>query len=164
MLLIFTFMLCATLTQAQPSIGLNLSSLLYKEMNIAIEYKISEHWSISASEGLSLKALKRQTTNEEVEHDSNFHHNTLPSERAYTHRGTASLRYWAKKVYSGAFVSVGGEYRSDCGLDANFGIGYMLPIWKGLSGTILYDTGIIRSNISEKLSIEDLKIGICWIF
>ena len=164
MLLIFIFLLSATLTQAQPSIGLDLSSLLYKEANIAIEYKISEHWSTSASGGLSLKTLKRQITDEEVEHDSNFHQNTLPSERTYTHRANANIHYWPQRVYSGVFLSLGGEFRNTTGIDTNIGVGYMFSIWKGLSGAILYNIGIIRSSISGKLSIEDLKIGIYWIF
>lgn len=164
MLLIFIFTLCAIFAQAQTSIGLDLSSLLYKEMNIAIEYKISEHWSTSASGGINLKVLKRHITDEEAEHDSNFHHNALPSERPYTHRTKANIRYWTKRVYSGAFLSLGGEWRSDSGLDANIGLGYVFPIWKGLSGVVIYDTGIIRSSISGKLSPDDLKIGICWIF
>ena len=164
MLPIFIFLLCTMLTQAQPSIGLDLSSLLYKEANIAIEYTISEHWSTSASGGLNLKVLKRQVTNEEVEHDSNFLHNTLPSERSYTHRANANIRYWPQRAYSGIFLSLGGEFRSNTGIDANIGVGYMFAIWKGLYGAIIYDTGIIRSSISEKLSLEDLKIGIHWIF
>ena len=164
MLLIFIFALCAMLTRAQTSISLDLSSLLYKEMNIAIEYKISEHWSTSASGGLNLKALKRPITDEEAEHDSNFPLNTLPSERSYTHRTNANVRYWADRVYSGLFLSLGGEYRSNSGVDANIGIGYMFPIWKGLSGTVIYDTGVIRSSVSERLSLEDLKIGVHWIF
>ena len=164
MLFIFIFTLCAVLAQAQTSIGLNLSSFLYKEMNIAIEHKISEHWSASASGGINLKVLKRHITDEEAEHDSNFPHNALPSERSYTHRTNAKIHYWTKKVYSGAFVSIGGEWRSDSGLDANIGLGYMFPIWNGLSGVVLYDTGIIRSSLSGKLSPDDFKIGICWIF
>ena len=67
MLLIFIFTLCAALAQAQTSIGLDLSSFLYKEMNIAIEHKISEHWSASASGGINLKVLKRHITDEEAE-------------------------------------------------------------------------------------------------
>lgn len=164
MLLIFIFTLCVVLAHAQTSIGLDLSSVLYKEMNIAIGYKISEHWSASASGGINLKVLKRHITDEEAEHDSNFPHNALPSERSYTHRTNANIRYWIKEVYSGVFLSLGGEWRSDSGLDANIGFGYMFPIWKGLNGTVIYDTGIIRSSISEKLSLDDLKIGICWIF
>ena len=164
MLLIFIFTLCAVLAQAQTSIGLDLSSFLYKEMNIAIEHKISEHWSASASGGINLKVLKRHITDEEAEHDSNFPHNALPSERSYTHRTNAKIHYWTKRVYSGAFLSIGGEWRSDSGLDANIGLGYMLPIWNGLSGVVLYDTGIIRSSLSGKLSPDDLKIGICLIF
>ena len=164
MVSIFIFLFCAALTYAQPAIGLDISSLLYREVNITIEYKISEHWSTSTSGGMNLKVLKRQVTDEETEHDSNFHQNVLPPERTYTHRANASIRYWTKKVYSGPFLSVGGEYRSDCGLDANIGIGYMFSIWKGLSGVILYDTGIIRSSISDRLSLEDMKIGVCWIF
>lgn len=164
MLLIFILLLYTTPTWAQPSLGLDIGSLLYKEANIAIEYRIAEHWSISTSGGMNLKVLKRLATDEETEHDSNFHNNTLPQERTYAHRANASIRYWTKKVYSGMFLSLGGEYRSDYGLDANIGIGYMFSIWEGLSGVILYDTGIIRSNLSERLSLEDLKIGICWIF
>ena len=36
--------------------------------------------------------------------------------------------------------------------------------WKGLTGNIRYDLGIIRSNREGKLSVQDLSIGIYWIF
>ena len=164
MMLIFIFLLCAPLCNAQTSIGLDLASFLYKELNIDAEHQISKHWSFSTSAGVNLKALKRKVSNEEIEHTTSFYSDVLPAERPFSHREEFSIRYWANRVYSGMFLSVGGEYRTDTKLDTNIGIGYTFPIWKGLTGSIIYDTGIIRSSKTKMISADDFKISLSWIF
>lgn len=164
MLFIFGLLLCTILSQAQTTIGLEMTSFLYKELNIGMEHKISEHWSISASAGLNLKILKRDIGYEEQEHNANFKSNILPDGRSFAHREKFALRYWTNKAYTGTFIGIGGEYRTDIGLDATFGIGYMFPIWKKLTGSVIYDIGIIRSCRSDKLTLEDLRLELSWIF
>lgn len=164
MLLILILMLCAILVRAQTSIGLDLSSFLYKELNIGLGHRISQHWSIHGSAGLNMKILKREIGKEELEHDSNFNSNSQPSVRYYAHREKFGFRYWPNTAYSGMHLNIGGEYRTDAGLDATLGIGYMFPIWKKLTGSIAYDIGIIRSQKTGKLTIEDLKLELSWIF
>lgn len=164
MLLIFILMLCAIPSQAQTAIGLDLTSFLYKELNIGVEHKISEHWSMTGSAGINMEILKRDVGNEELEHNSSFHSNSLPDARAFSHRERFALRYWTDKAYYGMFIGIGGEYRSDIGMDANLGIGYMFPIWKKLTGAVTYDLGIIRSYKVGKPGIEDLKLELSWIF
>ena len=130
MLLILILMLCAILVRAQTSIGLDLSSLLYKELNIGLDHRISKHWSLHGSAGVNMKILKREIGKEELEHDSNFNSNSQPSVRSYAHREKFGFRYWPNTAYSGMHLNIGGEYRTDAGLDATLGIGYMFPIWK----------------------------------
>ena len=113
---------------------------------------------------MNLKVHKRNISNEELEHSNSFYAGGLPTERPFTHREKFSVRYWSDKVYSGVMLSLGGEYRTDTKLDANFGIGYMFPIWKGLAGTVIYETGIIRSCKAQKLAIDDFKVELNWIF
>lgn len=164
MLLIVIIQLSSLFCYAQTSIGLDLASLLYKELNAKVEHKISEHWSMAATAGINLKSLKRNISDEEFEHNLSFHSNALPTQRPFIHREHLSVHYWANSVFSGTFVSVGGEYRTDTGLDARIGVGYMFPIWKGLIGSVIYDIGIMHSSKTDNLLGEDFKIELSWIF
>lgn len=164
MTLAFIFMLCSLLVHAQTSIGLELSSLLYSEIRLAFQYKIAEHWAISAEAGVNYQILHRRISAVEAEHNSEFPINTLPDSNEFTHGECLCIRYWPQGAFNGAFLSFGAEYRDTSGLDASVGIGYMFKIWKGLYGTAKYNTGIIRAVKSEKLTLRDLSIGLSWNF
>ena len=164
MTLAFIFVLSSLITQAQATLGLELSSLLYSEVKVAFMYRFAEHWSISADAGLNFKLLHRQISNEETEHNSQFPTNTLPESNAHMHRECLSICYWPQTALSGVFLSFGAEYRDISGVDACVGIGYMFKIWRGLHGIAKYDTGIIRAVKSEKLTLRDLNFGLTWIF
>ena len=164
MSLVFILLFCTLIAHAQTIIGLDMPSLLYSELKTNVGYKISQHWSLSATAGVNLKTLRRRISPIETEHYEEFYRNSLPEARNYTHRESFAICYWPQLTFSGPFLSFGGEYRSSTGLDACFGAGYMFKIWKGLSGCILYDIGIMRSAKTEKLSTEDINIGINWNF
>lgn len=160
----FIFLLCTLASHAQTIIGLDMPSLLYSELKMNVGYKISQHWSLSAAAGVNFKTLRREISTIEAEHYEEFYRNSLPKARGYTHRESFAICYWPQLAFSGPLLSFGCEYRSSTGLDACFGAGYMFKIWKGLSGCILYDIGIMRSAKTEKLSTEDINIGINWNF
>ena len=164
MMTVLIFLLCTLQSEAQTAIGTDLSALLYKEIKIHIGHRIGRHWSISASAGANIQELRRHTDDETAGHEKEFPPSQTLPEAPYTHRESIGLCYWPQAPFSGTFLSFGGEYRSGTGLDATIGAGYMFSIWKGLTGTIRYDTGIIRIASMHKLSIQDLSIGINWIF
>ena len=164
MSLVFILMFCTLLAHAQTIVGLDMPSLLYSELKTNIGYKIGQHWSLSASAGVNLKALRRQSSSIEIEHYEEFPPNSPPEARDYTHRENFAMCYWPQMAFSGPVISFGGEYRSTSGLDVYVGFGYMFKIWKGLSASIGYDVGIIRTTRQEKLTVEDLSIGINWKF
>jgi hypothetical protein len=162
MVLAFIILTCPILCQAQTAVGLEISSLLFKEVQISLEHRIAEHWSVSAHAGMSLKALKRHMNSEETSHNESFPASSMPQERAFSHRECLNLRYWPQSTFNGIFISLGGEYKADAGPDANLGIGYMFSIWKGFKGAIRYETGMIMAAKNDKLSPEGLSIGIYW--
>lgn len=164
MVLIFIFLTCVTTSRAQTAAGLDLSSLLFKEVKIAVGHKISGHWSVSAYAGLNIKVMKERIRPEEAEHNEAFPPAFLPDGRSFSHREAIGFCYWPQSTFSGPFLSVGGEYRQGSGLDATLGIGYMLKIWKGLTGFLTYDAGIIRTANAGKLPADGFSAGICWIF
>lgn len=164
MVTVLIFLLFTLHSQAQTAIGTDLSALLYREVKIHIGHGIGRHWSVSASAGANMQVLRRHTDDETAGHEAEFPLSQELPEVSYTHRESVGLCYWPKEPFTGTFLSFGGEYRADTGLDATIGAGYMFRIWKGLTGAIRYDTGIIRTAAMQKLSIHDLSIGINWIF
>ena len=162
MVLVFIILTYPILCQAQTAVGLEISSLLFKEVQMGIGHRIAEHWSISANAGMNLKTLKRHMNSEETAHNESFPPASMPQERSFSHRESISLCYWPQCVFNGAFLSVGGEYKEGAGLDANAGVGYMFSIWKGLKGAIRYETGLITTAKNNKMSADGLSIGIYW--
>ena len=163
-MLVSLMTLSAILCQAQAMIGIDLSGLLHHELKVAFGHKVAEHWSLSAAAGVNLRTLQRQVSREEEKHQMEYPTGPELTDVSHAHRERISIDFWPQSVFSGISVSVGGEYRDNEGFDATTGIGYMFGIWKGLTGNIRYDLGIIRSNREGKLSVQDLSIGIYWIF
>lgn len=152
------------LCQAQAMIGIDMSGLLHSELKVAFGHEVAEHWSLSAAAGVNLRTLQRQVSREEEKHQMEYPTGPELTDVSHAHRERISIDFWPQSVFSGISVSVGGEYRDNEGFDATTGIGYMFGIWKGLTGNIRYDLGIIRSSREGKLSVQDLSIGIYWIF
>ena len=163
-MLAFIFLISTMLTHAQTTIGLDLPALLYSEFKVIFEHKVTEHWSMSASAGLNIKTIYSRTSSLDAEHNAEFPYATLPEGRKHTHRESLSMNYWPDGTFKGLFISFGGEYRETDGFDATAGIGYMLPIWKGLNSTIRYDFGLIRASRSEDNGTDNLCIGLSWTF
>lgn len=163
-MLVSLMTLSAILCQAQAMIGIDLSGLLHYELKVAFGHKVAEHWSLSAAAGVNLRALQRQVSTEENKHQIEYPTGPELIDVNFAHRERICIDFWPQSVFSGISVSVGGEYRENEGFDATAGIGYMFGIWKGLTGNIRYDLGIIRSDREGKLSFQDLSIGIYWIF
>lgn len=163
-MLVFLMTLSAILCQAQAMIGIDLTGLLHSELKVAFGHEVAEHWSLSAAAGVNFRALRRKVGTEENKHQMEYPTGPELTDVNYAHRERICIDFWPKRIFSGISVSAGGEYRGNEGFDATAGIGYMFNIWKGLTGNIRYDLGIIRSNREGKLSVQDLSIGIYWIF
>jgi hypothetical protein len=161
---IMTLLLYSILSQAQTAVGIDLTSLLFNEVRVAVGHRISERWTVSASAGINRKVLKRDISSEEADHNSDFPPAYLPEGRSFSHRESIGLSYWPQSSFSGPFLTIGGEYRQGLGLDATLGAGYMFTIWKGIIGTLKYDAGIIRTANTGKLPADGFSVGLCWKF
>lgn len=161
---IFLLIVCTLISHAQTDIGIDMSALLFREIKVSIGHGISGHWSARAEAGISMKALKRKISKEEIWHDKEFTSSVQLYDRTFTHRESLSICYWPRTCFQGTFLSVGGEYRQGKGLDATIGIGYMYRIWKGLAGVIRYETCILGAAGAETLSVQNLGVGLNWIF
>ena len=163
-MLAFLFMISPLLMHAQTIIGLDLPSILYSEFKVIFEHKVTEHWSMSASAGVNIKTIHSRISILDAEHNAEFPYATLPDSRKYMHRESLSMNYWPSGTFKGLFFSLGAEYRETDGFDGTAGIGYMIPIWKGLKATARYDLGFIRASKSEGNGIDNLCIGLNWTF
>lgn len=164
LLCILTLLSARIICTGQTSFTIDLSSILYTELHIDVGYAFADHWSFSTSAGINLKMLRHRDSNVEISHNSEYPINRLPDPDSYLHRESLKFCYWPKHTYESLFISIGAEYRDDCGIDANIGLGYLIPVWKGLKLKIKYEAGIIRSVEAAKLSLRDLYMGISWVF
>lgn len=164
MTLALIFLLSPVLAIAQTIIGIDLTSALHSELKISFGHRISEHWSVSADAGVNLKLLHRRISSQEVEHNSEFQINPMPEAWEHMHQESISMCFWHQRAFNGAFLSLGARYRDTDGLDGTAGLGYMFLIWKGLTGMIRYDTGLIRTSESGNRTKEGLSVSINWIF
>lgn len=144
--------------------GIDLTSVLYREIRINIGYGFAAHWSFSASCGTNLKKLRHKYSEEEINHNDEYPMGELPDSDTVLHRESIGFRYWPDKAFNRFFLSLGAEYRHGDGLDACIGVGYYVPIWKGLKGVLNYETGLIRSVKEGKISFKDLRFGLSWTF
>jgi len=152
----------AGFAQHKATIGSDIGGLIStSKLNICAEYAFKEKWSLSWKADIDLGCFRCRGNPEQEAHLNEF----AEQEKAYTSEQdfSASIRYWKDRAYDGGYLEAGLRCSEDMGTDCTIGIGYCIPIWKGLISAISYRTGIIRSIRNRRPSGEGLTIGIFWI-
>lgn len=132
---------------SKPRYGINLGIGVSTSMNgsvtFTMEHPFSDRWSMSASAGVSIRQIKDPRFDETDTHHKEFDDTTERSPDS-SHAESFSFSYWPQSVNKGIAVSIGAEHLGNAGFDAIFGISYRIPIWKGLSADIRWQTRCIR--------------------
>lgn len=150
-------------TRHGMNVGLGISTSLNGSCTFTMEHPFAERWAISASAGIRIRELKVSSLDETLTHNKEFEDaSARPS--GSSHRETFSFSYWPQKVNKGPSVYIGAEYIGNEGADAICGISYRIPIWKGLSADISWQTGCIRPIIYGTKSIGSAGLNFYYRF
>lgn len=133
--------------QAEPryrmNFGIGVSTSMNGSLTFTMEHPFSERWSVSVSAGHRIRQMKGLRSKESETHQQEF--DDAPEIYSdSSHRESFTFSYWPQRVNKGIAVSFGAEYIGKEGFDAICGISYRIPIWKGLSADICWQTGCIR--------------------
>lgn len=142
-------------------LGLDISDLVGSMvMNAEAGYRIQKKWTANARISLNLGFIRRRKSSEEIEHEnmntqiSNTNHKEYKG--IYEETGI-SLRYWFNRAYNGPYVNTGCVLDKSLRADYSLGIGYMLPIWKGLFLDLMLEKRVLTKQ-------DDITIRINYVF
>lgn len=149
------------LTAAQPCpcqekscmVGIDLTSFTRSSACISASHSFGTHWSVSGEASISYKRFTREKSELEQEHDAEFSiPSTLPQDSHHA-RSSAIFSYWPTSAFNGAFIAVG--VQSDLSVDIITEIGYMMPVWKGVSLS-----SSVRTTMIQGISSSIFRIGL----
>ncbi|MBO7192622.1 MAG: hypothetical protein J6V17_04455 [Bacteroidales bacterium] len=158
--IIFTLITSFTcLAQHKVSIGIDIGQIM-NSGNIGLHagYGFAEKW--SASYSVETDIVKNSTDIEYENHLSEFTEIQSPEISACNH--LLSVYYWFDETYKGAYLEFGCRSGEKIRTDCTLGIGYNIPIWKGLSIVLSYGTDLIASMKSGKTEGKGAGLSICW--
>lgn len=147
--------------QNKSSLGFDLGGMLTEgEVRIMAGYGFHDRWSVRYSTAIGIEAWKPAADHESESHKTEFGQS---EERSPSSRHTSlSFLYWPKQTYDGMYMGIGGRYDMNGKAGCIISIGYCIPIWKGLSAALSYNTDITASIREMKPGGEGMTIELCW--
>lgn len=147
--------------QKRITMGLDIAETIRNgNVRIMAGYGFHERWSVRYDTSIATFPLKGESRPEYDTHNGEF--NTISEETESPALTTCiSVQYWPARTFRGIYTEIG------CRIEAReipcciVGIGYCMPIWKGLSTTLSYSTDIGPSPSSGKGCIA---MAISWTF
>lgn len=137
-----------------------------REIKLAFCHGIAERWSIGAAVCMDMDYLKVERSDELTEHANQF---DVPADDdgMSTHHifsETVMMQFWTRKMLEGMFLMMGGRHIHDEGMDCTIGIGYVLPVWKGLSAILSLENDLIRSIGNKTFKDSRAEVGLSYKF
>ena len=157
--IIFTLITGFTcLAQHKVNIGLDIGPILKNgSIGLYAGYGFGK-WSASYSAETGI--VRKSVDMEYEEHLSEFTE-TYKSEISIC-RHQVSVCYWLDETYKGAYLEIGCRSGVKIKADCTLGIGYNIPVWKGLSISLSYDTDLMASIRSGKAEGKGAGLSVCW--
>lgn len=147
------------------TVGADISEILYNRLSISFGRRISEKWSVDVTAGIDMKVFERNKSKEEEEHTSEFNQSSNITRIDYgSHKECVKFSYWPRSTFNGCCISMGIQHCETFGVDAIIAVGYVMPVWNGISISILYETGIKSSFLNGLPGSEALRIGVAYCF
>lgn len=150
--------------QGKSMAGIDVSTVsAYYDIRIGFSHAISERWTAGGTVciGTGIGTRKDKST-EKAEHELEFADEDSVVETAGRpgHSESAVMQFWPRKAYDGMFFLIGGRHSNERKVECILGLGYLLPLWKGLAATVSVETGIGRTADDGRRA----ALGICYIF
>lgn len=156
--------------EAKACIGIDLiGGLCFKAFRLSGSHCLHEHWTASAEVSIDFGALHhkedtiwdehRETIDNDIDNTRDKSHFRRP-----VHEINIGLTFWPASPFKGINLTIGGRMRDRSDPDITIGIGYSLKIVQGVYGMIAYNTGIIETKRTGRLTLEGIRAGINYIF
>lgn len=149
--------------QKRATLGLDLAES-FRSGNIKIMggYGFCERWSVRYETAISTSPIRGEKNPEFEIHDGEF----ITAEEAEIPILTTgiSVQYWPVQTYLGLYSEIGCRYGVRDMPCCMAGIGYCIPIWKGLSAILSYSMDIGTTAKEMKTGKECIAMEICWTF
>lgn len=133
-------------------------------MKISFCHGLTERWSVGGTVSFNIRRLGPGKTDEMKDHENEFigAEGITMTKEHISDSESVVMQFWPMALFEGMFIMAGGRHTQEYGLDCVLGIGYLLPVWKGLSATVSLETGLIRK--SETSIGECIALGISYKF
>lgn len=131
-------------------------------LHLMVGHAFGEKWSAGADAELDFSLIRKKMSAEESDHYGEAGSKSWPyGDAAYSFG--ASVRYWPRRAFQGAFLSAGMSWSEGAGLDLCTGAGYMMRIWKGLAAGIAYEMNMLET-YRHGTSGDEIKLSLHYIF
>lgn len=142
-------------------LGIDMSRVLRDgDIKIVAGYGFHERWSVRYSTAISTDPIRKTTDPEYECHKEEL--STSYGKTAIHPSSTLSMQYWTRNAYEGTFLEIGCRYGFNTRTDCIIGLGYCIPIWKGLSAVISCSTDMISTFDERQYFGEGISLDICW--
>lgn len=151
--------------EADCCFGINLFGLAKGNLTIHSGYAFKEHWSLSSDISIGYSRLKKTKTDIEAVHDGEFvDSRPILSEPPDLMTEHIRLIYWPADAMSGTFLATGIRHGSSTGIDFTLGIGYVIPIWKGMRMTAAYTYALKSMTSGLEKGLNGIDIYLSYTF
>ena len=126
-------------------IGVDVGAAVQRNtMRVTIGRSFGDHWSIEGEHGMRFDRRTSAERDEEQAHYDRFSEYRSETDAKTKDKITAGIKmkYWIRDIYKGAFIMGGARYGNINGTDGLVGAGYSFFIWKGLTCSLAYETGL----------------------
>ena len=145
-----------------------ISGLASRTIQIHGSYGFHHNWSAEIEAGVNVTAMHEATDILSKEHGEALGNDMAEEISDEFRRDFTTLAihidYWTQKAHRGLCFSMGGCIRDRTGPDMNIGMGYYIPIWRGLGIDLRYQIGIIETYKNAKLPVEGIRGGLHYVF
>ena len=149
--------------QKRATLGLDIAET-FRSGNIRIMagYGFHERWSVRYDTAIDMDPIRGKANPEYELHNGEF----VASEERDTPVITTGItfQYWPTQTYKGIYTEIGCRYEIRNMPCCIAGIGYCIPIWKGLSAVLSYSMDIGTYVKERKTGKECIAMEICWTF
>ena len=151
----------AAFSQHKVAIGTDLGRMLKNgSLNISAGYGFSGRWSVSWTADIAVWDILKKENSEHEMHLAEF--DALQEHTPVARNYMTAVRYWPAGTYDGVWMEAGFRCSEDARADCCIGIGYSIPIWRGMMAVLSYGADILTSSREGKPSGNGLTIGIFW--
>lgn len=154
--------------QSRISVGTDImTGLTSGTIQIHGSYGFHHNWSAAIEAGVNVTAMHEAEDVLSKEHREALGKDMTEESDGFRRDFTTlslHIDYWTQNTHRGLCFSMGGHLRDRSGPDLTIGMGYYIPIWRGLGINLRYQIGIIETYKNAKLPVDGIRGGLHYVF